>query len=262
MKNQAQRLALVFAFPLVLPLAFSFAGCAGKKSKELTKTESARMILDIAAGAINEKDPTDALEKIQFAESLDPSLPEIPFLKSLAFEQKNDLSRATIEIKKALTLNPKSSAVNAQLGKLMLEQGHPADAVRPLTQAANDPLYREAYRARTNLGILHYRRGELDLAAKHMKRAVTENPLMSCMAHYYLGHIALKAGKFDEAIRSYDRSTRSICGGFADGHYALGVAYQRSRKIEDARKKFLSVQQQFPRTAAAERSLDHLRELQ
>lgn len=238
------------------------SGCSGKKKKELTKAESARLILDMAAGAINERDPIDALEKIKLAESAEPSLPEIPFLRSLAYELKNDLERATIEIKKALTLSPKSSAVNAQLGKLMLEQGKPAEAIRPLTQAATDPLYREAYKARTNLGILFYRRGELEIAAKHMKKAVSENPLMACMAHYYLGHLSLKAGKFDDAIRNYDRSTRAICGGFADGHFALGVAYQRARKNEEARKKFLSVQQQFPRSSAAERSMDHLRELQ
>lgn len=249
--------------PLILTLGIlSNSGCStSSKSKELTKAESARLILDIAAGAINENDPTSALESIRHAETLAPELPEIPFLRSLAFELRKDFDRAIIEIKKALTLNPKSSAVNAQLGKLMLEVSKPADAVRPLTQAANDPYYREAFKARTHLGILFYRRGELEIAEKHFKRAVGESPIMACMAHYYLGHIALKNAKFDEAIRNYDRSTRALCASFADGHFAMGVAYQRARKTDQAKKKFLTVQQQFPRSRAAERSLDHLRDL-
>ena len=238
-------------------------GCAtrGPVPRVLTKVEKARMFVEIANGALVEGDPTAALQAIDRAEAVDTSLAELYHTKALAFYVKHDLNTAIKSGRKAVSMRPTYSDAKNTLGKLLLEAGKFEEAIEPLSEAANDPLYNDTYKAWTNLGILKYRKSEFTLSARYFDHAVQDAPGRSCIAHYYLGHIRLKESRISDAIKEYDNSTKKLCARFKDGMLALGLAYQKDKQYQAARKTFLEIQKRYPNTQLADQAMDHLKYL-
>jgi Tfp pilus assembly protein PilF len=248
---------------LAVVAIFVCGACATTQSekKELSHKERARMLIDIANGALNEGDATGALVNLMAAEKEDEDLPELHHSKALAFFAKHDLSTAIIEAKKAVELRQDYSDANNTLGKLLMDADKPLEAIAPLTRAAKDPLYRESYKALTNLGILNYRRAEYTQAETNLSDAITAAPAAACVAYYYRGHLRLREARFNEAANDYDHAGKRLCAGFADAQLAVGIAYERSKQYELARKKFVEVQERYPNTKVAEQAVQHLRSL-
>jgi tetratricopeptide (TPR) repeat protein len=215
----------------------------------------------MASASLAEGDPTSGLQALAEAEKIDPSVAEIRYLRTRAFHMKQDYPRALVEIKKFLEISPKSSDGLLTLGILQMELGKPKEALAPLMEAANDPLYERASQAQTNLGILHYRQGEFQEAEYWFNKAVLEAPATACVAYYYRGHLRLKESKFKDAKEAYQRSTQQFCGAFGEGFIALGIVYQHLKDFDQARKTFLEVQQRFPNTKLAEQAMERLRKL-
>jgi TolA-binding protein len=94
-----------------------------------------------------------------------------------------------------------------------------------------------------------------------LDHAVLDAPGRSCIAHYYLGHIRLKEARISDAIKEYDDSTKKLCVKFKDGMLALGLAYQKNKQYQSARKTFLEIQKRYPNTQLAEQAMDHLKYL-
>ena len=218
-------------------------------------------MVEAANASMIEGDPIGALQFLKSAEDLDPSLASIYHAKALAFNMRKDLPQALKEMKKAVDLDPKSSAANNTYGKLLLDAGKYAEAETYLKRAAEDPTFRESFKARTSLGMLYYRQNKLDLADSQLERASFDDPNNSCIAYYYRGHVAMKRGQNADAVKFYERATQKLCAGFADAHFALGVAYEREKKWDEARKKYLEVKQNFSESKAAEQAMQRLSKL-
>jgi Tfp pilus assembly protein PilF len=251
-----------FAELLTTGLALSaLAACstAGPPKKELSHSERAMMLVDIANGALNEGDPTGALENLLAAEREDPTIASIHHSKALVFYAKHDLNSALLEARKAVELKPDYPDANNTLGKLLMDSSKADEAIGPLTRAASDPLYRESYKPLTNLGILYYRRGNYARANDYLSRAITAAPTGACVAYYYRGHIRLNESHFQEAVSDYDNAGKRICAGFADAHMAMGIAFERNKQYDLARKKYLEIQERYPNTKVAEQAISHLR---
>lgn len=251
----------------VLAVSALFSGaCAtggpGKhEKKEPSRTERARMLVEVANGALSEGDPTGALENLLRAEREDAKLPELHHSKALAFFMKHDLPAATAEARKAVELKEDYTEANNTLGKLLMDQGKALEATPFLSRAANDPIYRESYKPLTNLGILEYRRGDTAGASRYFSRAIEAAPSLACIAYYYRGHIHMKDSRFREAVADYDNAGKKACAGFADAHLAMGLAYERNKQFDLARKKYLEIQNRYPNTKVAEQAVSHLRYL-
>jgi type IV pilus assembly protein PilF len=237
------------------------SACATGSKSNLTKVERARQFLEVAGGALSEGDPTVALHNLSFAEDLAPELPEVHHAKALAYYAKGELETAFKEAALSVKLNPQYSAGNNTLGKLYMDQGRYADAFPLLTRAAKDPLNPEAFKAYTNLGILHYRKGEFSKSKIELDKAVLNSKDYSCVAYYYRGHLAMRNGQFNEAIRDYSSATRKTCSRFVDAYLALGLAYQKSGQYGMARRTYIEIQQQFPATQYAAQAVRHLQNL-
>ncbi len=251
---------MFFIFLVVLG-SVSIQGCASEKKKasEMSRSDRARMLIEVANGALLEGDPTGALQTLTQAESVDSSLPELHHSFALAYFRKHDLKRAIQSAKRAIELKPEYPEANNTLGKLLIENDQLLEAVAPLERAARNPLSREAYKAWTNLGIVSYRLGDLPQAEKMMDNAITEAPMAACVAFYYRGQIKLRNNDVKSAISDYDRATRKICASFGDAYLALGIAYEQSKQYELARKTFLEVEKRFPNTKIAEQAMDRVR---
>jgi Tfp pilus assembly protein PilF len=237
------------------------SGPGGSARKEPTRTERARMLVEIANSAIVEGDAISALEHLIRAEKEDSELPELYHSKALAYYMKRDTATAIAQARKAVQLKPDYSDANNTLGKLLIDAGQPEQAIAPLSTAAKDPIYRDAYKPLTNLGILYYRRGSYEQADQYLSRAIEDAPAVACVAYYYRGHLRLRDSRFDDAQKDYDSAGKRSCTGFADARLALGIAYQRGKRYDLARKTFMDVSSRFPNTKVAEQAMNHLRTL-
>jgi Tfp pilus assembly protein PilF len=245
---------------IALFAVFSLAACATTpEGKKLSTEDRAQLIMNVAAGDIEEGDPTGALIALQQAENLVPKSPELHHLKSLAFYYKKDIDAAVLEARKTAALAPNYSDANNTLGKLLIDQARYPEAIPYLKKAADDYLYRDAYKAQTNLGILYYKMGNFAQAETALNRAIETNSVMACAAYYYRGQIHLKNSLFETAVRDFEKATQKLCGNFEDAQFAIGVAYLRSKQYALARKKFLEIQKLYPDSAVADKAMEQLR---
>lgn len=236
-------------------------GCSTANKRELSSEERARMLIQIANGALLEGDPVGALENLAAAEAIEPDLPELHHSKAIAYHSKGDSAVALNSVRRAVELKPDYSDANNTLGKILLDMGRSDEALSPLLKAAKDPLYRESHKPLTSLGIYHYRKGQDQKARDYFDQAIRAGKGNACIAHYYRGHLSLKQSRLIDAIFDYDQATRRACAGFAEAHLALGVAYARNKQFDLARRKFVEIQSQYPSTRYARQAVDELQGL-
>lgn len=259
--NRLAHLSPLITFSIVA-LALTLTSCATtEEGRKLSGNERANLLIEVASGSINEGDPTGALITLEEAEQINSKLPELHHLRAVAYYYKKDLVSAIVSARRAVELRKNYSDANNTLGKLLLDSGRYAEAEKYLMAASKDPLYRDAYKPLTSLGILHYKRGEFSQAENILQRAIDLNPTLACAAYYYRGQIRLKDSKFETAIRDFEKATQKYCGDFQDAHLALGMAYSRSKQYAKARKKFIEIQQANPNSPASDQAMEQLRYL-
>jgi Tfp pilus assembly protein PilF len=245
---------------LIALVAASLTACAttGGAGRADGNEKRASLMVAAALGALNENDAVGALQMLAEAERIEPDRADVHTARMMAFAAKGEPEEALASARRAHELAPEVPENQNNLGKHLVDAGKYEEAVPLLEKAAANHLYAESFKASTNLGIIHYRRGEDTAARARLEKAVRQAPNEACVAHYYLGHIELRAGRFDAAIGSYDRATRQLCASFSDAHYALGLAYERSRQYERARRKFLDISTLFPNSQVARRAMERL----
>lgn len=262
-KQQRRKMNLRDGFHCILCLCVVLTGCASPtpEKKEITPREKARLLTEVANGALLEGDPTGALQNLAIAEKTDASLPELYHTRALAFYMKHDLGEALRNARKAVALKPEYLEANNTLGKILVDLGRYQEAIGPLEIAAYSPVYRDAYKAFTNLGIAKDKQGNISEAEIYYSRAIQESPGLACQAYYLRGNIELKTSRTREAISDYDRSTKKLCAYFGEGRLALGIAYEKNKQFQLARKTFLEIQKLYPHTQLADQALGRLKGL-
>lgn len=230
----------------------------------MSRAEKFTIQLDMADGYLRENDPVGALQTLMAAQDLAADKTErgrLEHLRALAYFSKKEPEAALIAARKAAENLPDSPEAQNNLGRLLLDAGKGSEAEPWLIKAAANQVYRDAYRSNTNLGILYYRRGDDDRASVALKKATEQSPAGACVAYYYLGHLNLKENRYQEAVKNYDRATQKFCAAFVDAHLALGIAFERGKQFDKARRKFLEIRDGFPNTTASEQAMERLRHL-
>ena len=69
------------------------------------------------------------------------------------------------------------------------------------------------------------------------------------------------AGKLTDAQRNYERASSKVCANFAEAHYAYGMSLERTKKYDQARRKYLELQTVFPDSPVAEQAMLRLKQL-
>lgn len=239
-------------------------GSASKRDDDApTKTprERAQLLIEAANGSMMEGDPIGALQFLSRAEALDPKYAPIYHAKALAFSVRKDFNQALSEMKKSVDLDPENPFALNTYGKFLLDAGRLDEAEGPLAKAAANPLFRESYKANTNLGILYYRKNDMERADQRFQRAINDDAANSCIAYYYRGHLFVRKNNLAEAEKLYQRATQKQCAAFADAHLAVGMMFERQAKHEEARKKYLELKQNFPESKATETAMERLKKL-
>ncbi len=102
---------------------------------------------------------------------------------------------------------------------------------KPETLAEAEALYRRAVEldpdlaiAYTNLGNIHFRRGEDAQAVEHYEKALSLDGRQP-EARYNLGYVLFDRGDAPKAIEHFAKAIEAD-GGFADAHFYLAMAYE------------------------------------
>ena len=247
---------------LRLPLlAIVLVSCASSGKKKLSDQDRAQGLLDLASASVTENDPTSAIQTLNQVRAIDESIPEEHYLYALAYFQKGALVEAIRSARRAIELKPTYSQAKNTLGKLLIDQGHYAEAEKFLLEAANDFTFRDAYLAKTNLGILYFKTMKTDKASLWLTDAITEAGPSACIAEFYRGQIELDHQSFERAQADLKASTRNQCSGMPETHLALGQALIRMKKYDQARLKLLEIQKLFPESEASIKAAQYLREI-
>jgi tetratricopeptide (TPR) repeat protein len=217
--------------------------------------------LDAGNAALVEGDATGALQNLVRGEALDSSIPELYHSKAIAYFGKHSLTDAVEAARQAVRLRPNYSDANNTLGKLLMDSKQYPEAVAPLLSAAQDTLYRDSFKAWTNLGILKFQVGDMHEAKVYFERAILDAPQKSCIAYFYRGQMLEKEDHLQDAIEDYQRGSKRLCALYGDAQFALGVAYGKNKNYQGARKVFLDIHERFPNTSLSEKAMLALRDL-
>jgi type IV pilus assembly protein PilF len=243
---------------------FVLSSCASTNPdapKEPPKAEKVKLLLPIAAADITDNDATSALQVLGQIRDLDDSIAEEYYLYALAYIQKNEVKLATESARRAIKLDPKYSAAKNTLGNLLLDQGKYEESEKYLLESANDLLFREAYLPKINLGILYYKRGDLNASASWLSKAIADGGPLVCLAHFHRGRVESDRNQLLQAERDYATSFKGSCAGMSDAHIAFGKTLIRERKYDQARAKFVEIQRLFPSSDAYDQATRYLREI-
>lgn len=254
---------LLGRLPTLILLCVALSACSSspKSEEKVTGKERAKLLVELAGANLTENDPTSALIALNEAREINDAIPEEHYLFALAYYQKNELKLATESARRAVRLDPKFSAAKNTLGKMLMDQGKFDEAEKYLTEAAKDLTARDAYVAKTNLGILYYKRMNFDRAKIWLSSAIKDAGDGACMASYYRGQIYLEENDLQKASQDLNKGSRNGCSQFTDAHLAFGRTLIRMKKYDQARAKLLEIQQLFPTSDAADKANAYLREI-
>ena len=249
--------------PLII---FTFAGCASTHThdapKPASKKEQIQALLGIASANVTENESIGAIETLNKVRDLDDSIPECYYLYALAYLNKGETRLALESARYAVKLDPKYSAAKNTLGKILMDQGKFDEAEKYLSESANDLLFREAYLPKINLGILNYKRMDLEKSERWLNSAIKEGNLsFTCLAYFYRGKVKLARNQLLSSERDLSLSTKGTCSGMSEAHIAFGQILVREKKFDQARAKFVEIQRIFPTSEAYDLATQYLKDL-
>lgn len=166
------------------------------------------------------------------AMELDPELAEPHVtLSQISLTDGWDWQTAQTEIKKAIELNPGSSAARHWYGFLLAYQGKAAEARKEIVQARDsDPL---SPILQNNVGWTYYIEGDLEHAKQELLRTEAANPDFS-QTRLGLGSIYLQQGEPQKAIQEMKKAVE-LSSDDPGAISSLAYAYARTGDLKQAR---------------------------
>ncbi|HNL08918.1 MAG TPA: tetratricopeptide repeat protein [Turneriella sp.] len=149
----------------------------------------------------------EALQALERAQKLRPDLVEPQSLKGQLQYQNQDLKGAEATLKQAIETS-KDPLAYYNLGMVYKKDGKFAEAKASFLDALNVAASGEiAFKAATQLGMLHATQGDLPNAKYYFERAVALSPA-NAKYHYNLALILNQMGENERAVRELDEAIR------------------------------------------------------
>ena len=155
----------------------------------------------------------------------------LPLMLPLAQAQTGDLSGAVDNYRKAAALDSTNSALQADLGTALFENGQHAEAIEHLeTSVALAP---ESAEAHNKLGFILAKEGQDEEARVHLEKAVELKP-DSAEYRFNLGYVLARGGNAVAAIPHLEKAVQLTGGKDWECLAALGSAYNRAGRGSEA----------------------------
>jgi len=146
------------------------------------------------------------------------------------------------ECKNIIELNPGYAWGHFHYANLLLSQGKPDAAMKEMQEAHKlDPLNVAFNR---NLGIIHFRTGQLEIAIEILHRTIEMDPTFP-LTHLYLGYIYMQKSMYEEALAEIQKESRLPTVFYGS---QVGIVYTRMGRREEA----LSILNQYMELEANE----------
>jgi Tfp pilus assembly protein PilF len=198
--------------------------------------ESSEAHYNLGLDALRAQDLQTALHEFDESLKLDPGFAEALVGRGLTSVGFGDFDKAEADYRKAIAAKPDYSEAHNDLGQLLAEQGHHAEAVAEFDAALANRLYREPYIARCNKGLALHKMGRRDEGVAFLRACLAENRRY-CLGYRELGRIYLQDNDAKQALEQLGEYSRR-CGDAADAWYQLGLAHVRAGDVEHARESF------------------------
>jgi type IV pilus biogenesis/stability protein PilW len=191
------------AVMLLTVMLGSGAGCASGGSKHTAEDESGR-ILRLAYVQLERGQTQEALASANDAIKRDPKNAEAHNFLGLIYMSQSDYPKAVGELKEAVRLNPFFTDAHNNLGVAFRETKAYDKSLAEFQAALKDKTYKTPEKVQLNLGHLYLDQGVMSAAVQAYERAVQINP------NYALGFLALgtayqKMGRRDDAIAQFKK---------------------------------------------------------
>jgi len=215
-------------------LALVTSSCAHWVSQE--NRDKAQSHYDLSVSLIS-RNAQQAFSEVNQALELNPQLAEAWHVKGILLHHSfGKFDEAKVAYDKALELKQPFSEATTNLGNLFMDMKRFDEAIGLYEKALNDVLYGAPFIAHGNMGWAYYRKGDTKNALEHLKASVTINPKY-CLGYAQLGQVHGELDQQDESCRNYLRY-RESCPDAPDAHHRAGLCDLRAGKKDEAAKSF------------------------
>ncbi len=182
---------------------------------------SAGLLLELTRIARQQKDYQGALGYLAHARDLEPNNASVHYYFGVVCVDASLIAEARNSFEKAVKLEPENAEYNYAMGAASAFQHDPAEAVpyfeKYLKLKPNDP------RGKLAMGAALFRAKDYEAAIPWLKES-TGIAGIATKAHYYLGAIALKEGRLDDAFFELQEALKGQAD-YADAFAELGQYY-------------------------------------
>jgi len=194
---------------------------------------SVASLLELARIAHKQQDYQGSLGYLAHARDLEPNNAQVHYSFGLVCLDLNLNAEARNSFEKAVKLEPENASFNYAMGATSAHLHDPAEAVpyfeKYLKLNPQDP------RGKLALAVALYRAKDYANAVPWLKQ-VTNIPETATPAHYYLGSIALRERRLDEAFSELGEALKAKPG-YADALAELGQYYLMRKDYSEAEKQ-------------------------
>lgn len=159
---------------------------------------------DLGVSELRQGQPRDALRSLTKAVEADPGMARAHNALGLVYHALGRYEQSLAHYEEAVELDPEFSEAFNNLGVLLSDLRRYDEAIEAFQTALNDVLYRSPTHAEANMGWAYYKKGDVDLAIRHLRNAVATNPKF-CRGYEWLAQIGIEQRKPDQAVANVHR---------------------------------------------------------
>lgn len=235
--------------------------CKGTTGKAIREAEAHRKL---GEAYLLENNYVAAFRELTAAQKMDPDNPIVYNDMGLVYMNRDKLSEALTNFRKALSLKPDYSdaVLNMAVTYLKLEQWDAA--IEQLKTLESDMLYAAPQKVYLNLGYAYFMKGGYTEASGHYHQAIRHyedgfnKDVTYIMAVLGQMRVALKTGHADTALKLADKGLRDAPQ-VPELHFYRGAALELLGKPADARNAYLRAIELAPEGEISKQAVSALR---
>ena len=244
------------ALVLMLALALLVTGCAADKAY---RQKQARARRDLGERYLASDQASKALEQFLKAHEIYPDDPILHYDLASVYVEKRRFDKAEFHLKEAIGLKPDYSAAYNYLGVLYFRKGEVDLAIEAYQKALENMLYANPQFPHLNLGVAYLSRNEYRKAILHLEEAIRFVPNY-VDAYNNLGRAYEGLGQYGKAKVYYEKALE-FNPQYVNAYLNLGKLSYRSGERQKAREYFIQVIRLGPDSEEAKEAKGYLRKL-